>query len=266
MMASAPACLAARAVMQTNPPSATVQLSGDCHGNLKITKTVTGQSAPPADTNYTIAYDNGAGTSGTVVVQAGKTVTVGNLPFGSYTLSEVSPPAGDKVTISPNPVTVSPDTRTANISVTNAFPDDGGFTVTKHVTGETGGYVAGSTFTVAYSCSNGAIRHADAGRRRHQGRDHPADRHDLHAVRDGQAADQGRQLRLRPGVVDPFQHGDHRRQRPTTRSGSCLTNPLTRVAGWLHGDQARDGRDRRLCGRFDLHGVVLLLRRHDRAR
>ena len=32
----------------------------------------------------------------------------------------------------------------------------GGFTVTKHVTGETGGYVAGSTFTVDYTCSNGA--------------------------------------------------------------------------------------------------------------
>jgi LPXTG-motif cell wall-anchored protein len=142
--------------MQQNPPSATVQLTGDCHGTLKITKSVTGQSAPPANTNYTIKYDNGQGTSGTVVVQAGQTVSVGNLPFGTYTLSEVSPPAGDTVTISPNPVTVSPDTRLAKISVTNAFPDNGGFTVTKHVTGQTGGYVAGSTFSVAYSCSNGA--------------------------------------------------------------------------------------------------------------
>ena len=31
----------------------------------------------------------------------------------------------------------------------------GGFTVTKHVTGETAGYVADSTFTVSYTCSNG---------------------------------------------------------------------------------------------------------------
>ena len=30
----------------------------------------------------------------------------------------------------------------------------GGFTVTKHVTGQTGGYVAGSTFTVSYTCSD----------------------------------------------------------------------------------------------------------------
>ena len=29
--------------------------------------------------------------------------------------------------------------------------EKGGFTVTKHVTGETGGYVANSTFTVSYS-------------------------------------------------------------------------------------------------------------------
>ena len=28
--------------------------------------------------------------------------------------------------------------------------------MTKHVTGETGGYVAGSTFTVRYSCSDGS--------------------------------------------------------------------------------------------------------------
>jgi hypothetical protein len=142
--------------MQSNPPSYTVALTGDCHGTLKITKVVTGQSAPPANTVYTVAYDNGQGTSGTVKVEAGQTVTVDDLPFGTYTLSEVSPPANDKVTITPSTVTVSPQTREADITVTNAFPDEGGFTVTKHVTGETAGYVAGSTFTVAYSCSNGA--------------------------------------------------------------------------------------------------------------
>ncbi len=78
-----------------------------------------------------------------------------NLPFGTYTLSELSPLPGDSVTINPNPVTVSPASRTATINVTNTFPDLGAFTVTKHVTGETGGYVAGSTFSVAYSCSGG---------------------------------------------------------------------------------------------------------------
>ena len=40
----------------------------------------------------------------------------------------------------------------------------GGFTVTKHVTGETGGYVAGSTFTVptpARTASNGTLTLTD---------------------------------------------------------------------------------------------------------
>src|SRR5262249_39803716 len=65
--------------MQGTPPSYRVDLPPDCHGTLKITKQVTGQTAPPPSTNYTIAYDNGQGTSGTVLVQAGQTVSVGNL-------------------------------------------------------------------------------------------------------------------------------------------------------------------------------------------
>ena len=93
--------------MQSNPPSYKVDLTSDCSGTLKIKKTVTGQSAPPASTQYTIKYDNGAGTSGTVQVQGGQTATVANLPFGTYTLSELSPLPGDTVTINPNPVTVS---------------------------------------------------------------------------------------------------------------------------------------------------------------
>ena len=197
-------------------------LTGDCFGTLKITKHVTGQSAPPANTNYTIAYNNGQGTSGTVVVQAGQTASVSHLPFGTYTLSEVSPPAGDKVTISPNPVTVSPDARTATISVTNAFPDDGGFTVTKHVTGETGGYVAGSTFTVAYSCSNGASGSLSLADGDTKGVSTLPIGTTCTLQRGGQAADQGRQLRLRPRVVDAVEHASP--SWPTTRttpSGSC---------------------------------------------
>ena len=38
----------------------------------------------------------------------------------------------------------------------------GGFNVTKHVTGETGGYVAGSTFTVVVLLLERLDRHADA--------------------------------------------------------------------------------------------------------
>ena len=46
----------------------------------------------------------------------------------------------------------------------------GGFTVTKHVTGETAGYVADSTFTVKYTCDDGTDRDADVDRRQHLGR------------------------------------------------------------------------------------------------
>ncbi len=45
---------------------------------------------------------------------------------------------------------------TVGVTLTNPITRVlGGFTVTKHVTGETAGYVAGSQFTVAYSCSDG---------------------------------------------------------------------------------------------------------------
>ena len=38
----------------------------------------------------------------------------------------------------------------------------GGFTVTKQVTGATAGYVAGSTFMVGYTCSDGTTGIPDA--------------------------------------------------------------------------------------------------------
>ncbi len=68
--------------------------------------------------------------------------------------------------------------------------------VTKHVTGETAGYVANSTFTVSYTCTDGTdgtLTLKDGP----DGRGHgPAHRHLVLAVGDGQAGDQGRQLRL----------------------------------------------------------------------
>ena len=58
------------------------------------------------------------------------------------------------MTITPRPVIGrQADHVKVAVNVTNTFPDNGGFTVTKHVTGETGGYVANSTFTVHYVCT-----------------------------------------------------------------------------------------------------------------
>ncbi|HEY5156087.1 MAG TPA: DUF5979 domain-containing protein, partial [Acidimicrobiales bacterium] len=135
----------------TQQAQATVDLSKVCNGSLKITKTVTGQTAPP-DATYTVSYDNGKGTSGQVQIKGGETKTVTGLPYGSYTLAEVGNPPNDQATITPNPAVVNVEVPQATINVKNAFPDKGGFTVTKHVTGETAGYVAGSTFTVHYVC------------------------------------------------------------------------------------------------------------------
>jgi LPXTG-motif cell wall-anchored protein len=138
--------------------SFTVELEGHCKpqkGSLSIEKEVKGNSAPPGAT-YTISYDNGAGTSGQVTVQGGQTQTVGDLPFGTYTLSELNPPAGATVQISPNPAVVGKDSPQVKVTVTNTFPDLGSFQVNKEVTGATEGYVLGSSFTVSYSCTNGA--------------------------------------------------------------------------------------------------------------
>ena len=88
-----------------------------------------------------------------MTVQGGESTTVGDLPYGSYTLSEVDAPPG--ATISPNPAVVGADSPEVKVTVTNPYPDLGSFSVTKAVTGATEGYVEGSTFTVSYDCSNG---------------------------------------------------------------------------------------------------------------
>ena len=61
--------------------------------------------------------------------------------------TETLEPRRTRVTIVANS-----SSNTVGVTLTNPLTRVlGGFTVTKHVTGETGGYVAGSTFTVGYS-------------------------------------------------------------------------------------------------------------------
>jgi hypothetical protein len=87
-------------------------------------------------------------------VKGGETATVADLPYGSYTLSEVNAPAG--ATISPSPAVIGADTSEVKITVTNPYPDLGGFAVTKQVTGAVDGYVEGSEFAVSYECDDGS--------------------------------------------------------------------------------------------------------------
>ncbi len=83
--------------MQPNPPSYTVTLTAglprhaEDHQDSDRPERTAGQHRTTRSPTTTAT-----GTSGTVVVQAGQTATVDNLPFGTYTLSEVSPPAGDR--------------------------------------------------------------------------------------------------------------------------------------------------------------------------
>ena len=167
-----------------------------------------------------------------------------NLPIGTTcTLSETGKPAtkdasyvwGAESWTPSNSVTIAKNdsNNTVGVVLTNPLVRvEGGFTVTKHVTGETGGYVGDSTFTVSYSCSNGAngtLTLADGDTKAVTGL--PLADH-LLAVGDRQAADQGRQLRLGPRVVG------RRRTSVTIVANSSnnvvgvvLTNPLVRVVG-----------------------------------
>ncbi|MDZ7734389.1 MAG: DUF5979 domain-containing protein [Acidimicrobiia bacterium] len=137
------------------PDISNIQFCGDPdpRGSLDITKVVEGNSAPDGET-YTVAYTGPE--SGQVELAGGETGTVDDLPYGTYTLDEVDPPPGAAVAISPNPVTVGATDPHVSVIVTNTFEDVGGFSVTKEVTGATGGYVAGSEFTVDWSCDDGS--------------------------------------------------------------------------------------------------------------
>jgi hypothetical protein len=78
--------------------------SGDGHGELRVTKHVTGEGAAsvPAGTGFTVNYTtarNGTTASGTLTVTDGGTATLPGLAAGTVvTLSEVSPAAIDGVT------------------------------------------------------------------------------------------------------------------------------------------------------------------------
>jgi hypothetical protein len=137
-------------------------------GGFTVTKHVTGETAGyVADSTFTVAYSCSDGTTGTLTLTDGQTAGVDSLPIGTTcSLSETDKPAtkdasyawgtetwdpSDSVTI-----VVNDSENTVGVTLTNPLVRVlGGFTVTKHVTGDTAGYVAGSTFTVSYSCSDG---------------------------------------------------------------------------------------------------------------
>jgi hypothetical protein len=137
-------------------------------GGFTVTKHVTGETAGyVAGSTFTVTYSCTDGTSGTLTLVDGATKGVSGLPIGtSCSLAETSKPAtkdasyawGSESWDPSSTVTIAVNDSDNTVGVTLDNPLVrvlGGFTVTKHVTGETAGYVPGSHFTVSYNCSDG---------------------------------------------------------------------------------------------------------------
>ena len=201
---------------------------------------------------------------------------VNSLPIGTTCdLSETGKPAtkdasyawGPESWTPSNSVTISVNDsdNTVGVVLTNPLVRVlGGFTVTKHVTGETGGYVADSTFTVSYSCSDGTtgtLTLTDGDTAGVTGLPH---RTTCDALGDG--ASRRPRTPATPGVASR----GTRRTRSTivvnsdNTVGVVLTNPLVRVLGGFDVTKQVTGAVGRLRGRLDLHGDLHLLGRHDR--
>ena len=237
-------------------------------GGFTVTKHVTGETGGyVAGTTFPVDYTCSNGASGTLTLTDGATGAVTGLPLlTTCTLSEGAKPAtkdasyawGTETWDPSNTVTIVKNDASNVVGVVLNNPIHrvlGGFTVTKHVTGETGGYVADSTFTVAFSCSDGTSGTL--------------------TLIDGQTgAVSGLPLlttcplseTAKPATTD----ASYAWGTPTWDPSSTVTivandsdntvgvvadQPAGAGAGWVHGHQARDGRDGRVRGQLDLHGA-----------
>ena len=137
-------------------------------GGFTVTKHVTGETAGyVAGSTFTVSYSCSDGTTGTLTLKDAQTGSVSGLPLlTTCQLSETAKPATKDASYAWGTPTWDPS---STVTIVGNDADNtvgvvldnpvvrvlGGFTVTKHVTGETGGYVADSTFTIGYACSNG---------------------------------------------------------------------------------------------------------------
>ena len=130
-------------------------------GGFTVTKHVTGETGGyVAGSTFTVSYTCSDGTSGTLTLNDGDTGSVNGLPLlTTCTLAETNKPATKDASYVWGTETWTPSSsltivandanNTVGVVLTNPLVRvEGGFTVTKHVTGETGGYVAGTTFPV----------------------------------------------------------------------------------------------------------------------
>jgi uncharacterized surface anchored protein len=103
-------------------------------GKLAIEKVETGETAPGGPYTFNIAGPGGY--TNTVDVMPGTRWTSEWLLLGSYTVTEVDPPAGHELT--PNPAVIDADGETVLVTATNPYPDrTGRIAIEKIETGET---------------------------------------------------------------------------------------------------------------------------------
>ena len=136
-------------------------------GSLVIAKVVDGGGyLGGGAANFTVGYNCGTGFTGTVHVAAGGSATVDNVPArGTCAVQEVAPSADllspayvwGTPTWAPAPIGTVPANGSVTLTVTNpTVAVFGQVQVTKSLTGETQGVVAGTTFHIVASCDNGS--------------------------------------------------------------------------------------------------------------
>ncbi len=223
-------------------------------GGFTVTKHVTGETGGyVAGSQFTVSYSCSDGTTGTMTLIDGVTGSVNGLPLlTTCTLAETNKPAtadasyvwGSETWDPSSSLTIVANNtdNTVGVALTNPLVRvKGGFTVTKHVTGETGGYVAGTTFPVDYTCSNGTTG-------------------TLHLTDGATGAVTGLPLLTtctlsegaKPATADasyawgtatwdPSNSVTIVKNDASNVVGVVLNNPIHAGAGWVHGHQARDG-------------------------
>jgi hypothetical protein len=142
-------------------------------GTISVTKRLSGDIAgAPPDATYRIAYDctlPGPGLrdalDGVLTIRAGETLTFTGVQVGTVcNVREVDPPDAlpgfvyDPATITPaNPINVDSDGQLVEVVVDNPVREVfGTVQVRKLVTGDTGGYVAGTVFGFRLDCDGTA--------------------------------------------------------------------------------------------------------------
>lgn len=123
-------------------------------GSLTIKKVTTGDTAPAPGTNFTFNVTGPQNFTLTAKSGDANGATRSNLPYGTYTIAEQSPPAGG-VTYDPgNVAVVGANSKAVTVTATNAYRDyTGSLTFTKVVTGDLA--QNGVTYTINYDGPDG---------------------------------------------------------------------------------------------------------------